>query len=269
VLLFGRDPERLITGAFVKIGFFRTNADLLYHDEVHGHLLRQVEQTLDLLLTKYLRAGIRYEGLQRVEEIPVPESALREALINAIAHKDYATAHPIQISVYDDKVMIWNPGHLPEGWSMDDLLAKHASRPYNPDVANVFFRAALLEAWGRGIELITAACRAHGAPEPIFRWDAGLWVEFPFALAADASHSSSLGDEDSSPRDKQGKITREDARNRILVLIAAEPAISLDRMAKAIGIGRKAVEYQIVKLKRDGRIRRIGPPRGGRWEVVE
>jgi hypothetical protein len=89
-LLFDPDPERFFTGAFVKIGYFRTNADLLYHDEIHGDLFTQVEKTMDLLLTKYLRAGISYRGIQRVETFPVPEAALREALLNAIIHKDYS-----------------------------------------------------------------------------------------------------------------------------------------------------------------------------------
>ena len=91
-----------------------TDSDLLYHDEIHGDLFSQVEKTLDLLLTKYLKAGISYEGPQRVEEFPIPENALREAVINAIAHKDYASANPMQISAYADKLMIWNPGHLPQ-----------------------------------------------------------------------------------------------------------------------------------------------------------
>ena len=76
--------------------------------------------------------------------------------------------------------MIWNPGQLPPDWTLDQLTAKHASVPYNPDIANVFFRAALLESWGRGIDLIRNACRAHGSPAPVFRWDNGLWLELPF-----------------------------------------------------------------------------------------
>ena len=87
VLLFHSDPERFFTGAFVKIGYFRTNSELLYHDEVHGDLFTQVDSTMDLLLTKYLKAMISYDGVQRVETYPVPEEALREAVLNAIAHK--------------------------------------------------------------------------------------------------------------------------------------------------------------------------------------
>jgi ATP-dependent DNA helicase RecG len=184
ILLFGRDPERLITGAFLKIGFFHTDSDLRYHDEIHGDLFTQVERGLDLLLTKYLKSEISYWRAQRIERLPVPDNALREALINAIAHKDYAAAAPIQVSVYPDKLMIWNPGHLPEGWTLDHLLAKHASHPFNPEIANTFFHASLLESWGRGFDLIRRACRAHDSPEPTLRWDNGLWVEFRFPVGA-------------------------------------------------------------------------------------
>ena len=117
-LLFHSDPEKFTTGACIKIGFFRTDSDLLYHDVIEGDLLTQAEKTIDVLLTKYLRAGISYQGTQRLERFPVPEPALREALINAIAHKDYGALIPTQISVYDHKLIIWNAGQLPPDWSL-------------------------------------------------------------------------------------------------------------------------------------------------------
>ncbi len=86
---------------------------ICYHDEIHGDLFTQVERTMDLLLTKYLTAGLSYQGLQRLERFPVPAAALREAVLNAIIHKDYASGTPIQISVYQDKLLVWNPGELP------------------------------------------------------------------------------------------------------------------------------------------------------------
>jgi ATP-dependent DNA helicase RecG len=119
-----------------------------------GEALGRVNQTIDVLKAKYMKAWISYEGLQRIEADPVPEPALREALLNAVVHKDYASAIPIQISAYSDKLMIWNPGQLPLNWTVERLLAKHASQPFNPDVANAFFRAGYIESWGRGIERI-------------------------------------------------------------------------------------------------------------------
>ena len=181
VLLFHPDPLAFVTGAFVKIGFFRSQSDLVYHDEVNGDLFSQAQQTQDLLLTKYLKAAVTYEGSVRVERFPVPREALREAVLNALIHRDYMVPAPVQIRVYDDKLVLWNPAVLPEGWTQKTLLAPHQSRPPNPDLANTFFRAGEIEAWGRGIERIFSACKAAGTPKPRIRFDAGLWTEFPFS----------------------------------------------------------------------------------------
>lgn len=188
LLLFHPDPEKFVTGAFVKIGYFRTNVDLLYHDEIHGDLFTQVRGTMDLLLTKYLKAGISYVGIQRVESLPVPEDALREAVLNAIIHKDYSVGTPVQISVYADKLMLWNPCELPPDWTVARLKAKHPSHPFNPGIANVFFRAGQIEIWGRGIERIFSACATAGTPQPALRCEQnGLWVDFEFGAVSDIS----------------------------------------------------------------------------------
>ncbi|MFW5785960.1 MAG: ATP-binding protein [bacterium] len=179
-LLFHPDPERFVPGAFVKIGYFVTKDDLRYHDEIHGHLFDQVEKTVDVLSTKYLRAGVSYEGLQRVERYPLPLEAMREALLNALVHKDYASGAPVQLSVYEDQVIFWNAGQLPDDWTVDRLLSQHPSLPANPLLADAFFRAGYIEAWGRGIEKMLRACREYGVPEPQLQADAsGVQVTFP------------------------------------------------------------------------------------------
>lgn len=147
VLLFHPRPDKIFTGASIKIGFFRTDDDLAYQDEILGSLFEQVDKVMDLLQTKYLSAKIEYQGLQRKETLPIPIEALREAVLNAIIHKDYSSGIPIQISVYDNKLMIWNEGELPQDWTVAKLKIKHPSRPYNPDIANAFFRAGLIESW--------------------------------------------------------------------------------------------------------------------------
>ena len=123
-LMFHPEPQRFFTGAYLKIGYFETNVDLRYQDEVAGDLIFQVNQALEVLKTKYLRAWISYEGLQRIESWPVPMPALREAVLNAVVHKDYAIGAPIQISVYPDKLLIWNPGELPSNWSAAGALRR-------------------------------------------------------------------------------------------------------------------------------------------------
>jgi ATP-dependent DNA helicase RecG len=171
ILLFHPKPEKYITGAYIKIGFFESDSDLRYQDEIHGNLFEQIEKTTELLFTKYIKALISYEGLNRVETYEYPKEAIREALVNAVAHKDYSGGVPIQISVYKDKLMIWNEGQLPENWTVKNLKEKHASRPYNPDIANALFRSGYIESWGRGTIKIINECKKAGIPEPVFTYD--------------------------------------------------------------------------------------------------
>lgn len=98
--------------------------------------------------------------------IIVDVNLLKEAVYNAIIHSNYAAQIPIQISVYADKLYISNDCIFPVGWTVETLMEKHRSQPYNPSIANGFFRAGYVETWGRGIEKIWDACKKHGIPKP-------------------------------------------------------------------------------------------------------
>ena len=177
--MFHPNPEKYVTGAYVKIGFFESDDELKYQDEIHGNLFEQIEKTMDLLFTKYIKAEITYEGIHRIETYEYPKEAVREALLNAITHKDYSGGVPIQISVYKDKIMFWNDGQLPENWTIENLIKKHPSRPYNPDIANAFFRSGHIESWGRGTIKMIEKCTEAGVPTPSYYYEmSGIWVEF-------------------------------------------------------------------------------------------
>lgn len=179
ILLFHPNPETFVTGAYIKIGYFEADDELKYQDEVQGNIFDQIEKTIDLLFTKYIKSSISYEGLNRVEKYDYPKDAVREALLNAVSHKDYAGAVPIQISVYPEKILFWNEGQLPDNWTIEKLFVKHPSKPFNPDIANVLFRSGYIEAWGRGIRKMINECVRAGLPEPKFFYDmSGFWVEF-------------------------------------------------------------------------------------------
>lgn len=283
-LLFHADPEKFTTGACVKIGFFRTDSDLLYHDVIEGDLFTQVEKTLDLLLTKYLRAGISYQGAQRLERLPVPEVALREAVINAIAHKDYGAAIPIQISVYDHKLIFWNAGQLPPDWSLARLMAKHPSLPANPGIARTLFLAGLIESWGRGIDLICRACIADGSPAPKFECDSiGFWVEFPFPLLASGNSAGGEGEAGKTSLETPVKTLVETlvetpvetqvetpvkTPDIILRYLAEKPTMTLAEVAAETGKSLSAIERASAKLVKQGKLRYVGPQKGGHWEVL-
>lgn len=179
ILLFHSYPENFVTGSYIKIGYFEADDDLRFQDEIHGSLFEQIEKTMDLLYTKYIKALISYDGINRVETYEYPKDAVREALLNAIAHKDYSGGVPIQISVYFNRIFIWNEGQLPEDWTVQNLMEKHASRPYNPDIANALFRSGYIESWGRGTIKIIRACKQARLPEPIFNYNSSDFsVEF-------------------------------------------------------------------------------------------
>ncbi len=179
ILLFHPEPDKFFTGSYVKIGFFSTDDDLRFQDEIHGNIFEQIEKTLDLLKAKYLKAEIRYEGASRIEEFTFPAPAFREAILNAVAHKDYSSTTPIQISVYESKMIIWNEGELPQDWTVDKLKVKHPSLPYNPKISNALFRSGYIEAWGRGTINMINECVKRNLPLPNYYVDySGFIVEF-------------------------------------------------------------------------------------------
>lgn len=179
LLLFGKRPQRYFIHGYFKIGKFGvSDADLKFQDTVEGNIFEMVDRVMQLLKDRYLISPITYKGIQRIEKLEYPEAALREAVLNAIVHKDY-TDTTIQLSVYDDKMMLWNPGKLPIDIPLEKLTKKHPSRPRNKHIAEAFFRAGYIESWGRGIEKILTAFQEAGLPEPIFEelWG-GVMVTF-------------------------------------------------------------------------------------------
>jgi ATP-dependent DNA helicase RecG len=113
--------------------------------------------------------------------MPMPMPALGKVVLNAVVYRDYASGVPVQISVYPDKLMIWNHGHLPPAWIVEKLLGKQASVPFDPDLASVFFRTGMIESWGRGIERILQACRDAGTPPSEVTYEpGGRWVMFHY-----------------------------------------------------------------------------------------
>ncbi|MCY4647922.1 MAG: winged helix-turn-helix transcriptional regulator [Gammaproteobacteria bacterium] len=295
VLLFHPAPHKFLMEAVVKIGYFR-GSELLFQDVVEGDLFTQVKRTMDLLYTKYTRALISYDGLYRVETFPVPREAMREAVINAIIHRDYASATPIQIRVYDDRISMWNPAHLPPGWVTDQLAEELSSRPHNPRVAYAFFRAGMIEAWGRGIRRIVDICHEVGNPTPSWRLEAGgngVWVRFPFSEAYKEADSAARGlagdgatqeatresgsarklpedDQKTTRKQPEGDDSSQNLADRIVSFLRVNPSASRREIAEALeGATEGSVRYHLDKLKRSGALRRVGPDRGGRWMVVD
>lgn len=167
MLLFAKNPSKLSVTASFKIGRFgKSNDELLFQDIVETNIFDMPEKVMEILESKYLIRPITYQGLQRLEPLEYPKEALREAILNSIVHKEYSSTY-IFLRVYDDRLHIWNPGALPEELDVEKLKGEHSSYPRNKNIANVFFKAGYIEAWGRGTNKIINACLDAGLPEPL------------------------------------------------------------------------------------------------------
>lgn len=260
MLLFCKNPDRYQLGSYIKIGYFESDAELIYQDEIHGSILEQIDKAIELIYFKYMRAKITYEGIYRRERYFVPEAALREALLNAICHKQYESRIPIQVSVYEDRLYVANVGRLPENWTLENLMGKHASLPYNPDIAHIFYLAGLIESWGRGIEKICDSLKADNLPMPEYTVHPGdIMIKF------------------SGPEDRIIRVTDRvtnrvsekvtDKEKRVLELIIEDPGYTTTQIAEKMSVTRKTVSGYIRSLKEKGIIERIGSDRRGYWKI--
>jgi len=174
ILLFGKDPQRFYGQSVVKIGKFLSDTEIHSTDIVKGNLFRQLENTLEILRIKYLRSNIEFEGIHRRDILEYPYEALREAVINSLIHRDYIGTSQIQIRVYSDKLIIMNEGKLPPEVPVEQLKTDHLSRPKNRLLAEVFYYAGFIEAWGRGTLKIVEKCIEQELPEPDFKNQHGV-----------------------------------------------------------------------------------------------
>lgn len=154
LMLFGKDIESWAALPAFRIGRFgASQADLIFDDTVVCPLVQMPSEVMWTLRNRYLVATYSYKGLDRIETLEMPDEGLREIICNAIMHRDY-TGTFIQMRVWDDMVELWNPGKLPQDFTVQTLMQKHESMPRNPLIAKVFFLMGLIENWGRGYEKI-------------------------------------------------------------------------------------------------------------------
>lgn len=178
VLLFAKDPQKFYSQAVVRVGRFRSETIIVDDRMMSGTLFEQVAETLQYFRDK-LETAFKMTGRPQREVIwEYPLEALREAVINAVCHRDYAGTAQIQIRLYDDRLSVWNPGGLPDELTISDLYKEHASIPHNSLIAEIFYYSDLIEQWGSGVAKIMSEAKSAGLPKPVFEEKAGFCVVF-------------------------------------------------------------------------------------------
>ena len=268
VLLFHDAPERYFTNAFTKIGFFATDADLLYHDIVEGNLFSQLDKVLDFLFTKYTKAYIRYEGgVQRIEEMPFPREAMREVVTNAIVHKDYSIPATTQIRVYDDKFIVYNDGKLPDSITIDMLNQSHRSIPRNPNIANTLFLTGGIESWGRGTNQVFAECAKYGIGAPVFETK-GTMVSCTIYGRRPSLSEKTVGKESEKGRKRPSEKMLGKTKSKILSFIRNEPEITIGELSKKLNLTTRTIERHLSTLQEQSYVQRVGGRKEGHWEIL-
>ena len=210
--------------------------------------------------SKYLIRPIHYEGLQRKEPLEIPEDALREIIFNSIVHKlQFGTWN--QMSIYDDHIRLWNEGVLPEDYTVETLMSKHTSKPRNPKMAQVFYRAGFIEAWGRGYEKIMKAFDKANLKRPEFTVEQGgvtavICREIFMSVRGDKQLNQNRTKADTEPIQTDTKPiqnrTKSEERAIIWGAIKENPLITMDALSDLLNITKSSVQRRLDALVKEG-----------------
>ena len=178
VLLFGRQPQRFLISSEIKCAHFHgTEAakPIPSYQVYKGTVFDLVDQAVDFVMSKItLRVGTRAEGPQAPVEYEIPQPAIAEAIVNAVAHRDYTSNGSVQVMLFSDRLEVWNPGGLPPSLTLEKLRQPHASVPFNPLLAEPLYLARYIERMGTGTRDMIRLCREAGLPEPQFSQSDGF-----------------------------------------------------------------------------------------------
>jgi predicted HTH transcriptional regulator len=181
MLLFGRQPQRFLVTSEVKCAHFHgteVSKPIPSYQVYRGTLFELIDQAVDFVMSKIARTvGTRAEGAQAPVEYELPREAVTEAIVNAVAHRDYTSNASVQLSLFADRLEVWNPGELPPALTIEQLARPHASVPRNPLIADPLFLAGYVEKAGTGILDMIARCAAAGLQVPEFKQDGGQFIQ--------------------------------------------------------------------------------------------
>jgi ATP-dependent DNA helicase RecG len=192
---------------------------------------------------------MRVEGLRRIDVPEIDKEAFREAIINAFCHRDYREYDSVNIAIFKNRVEIRSPGLLYGDLTIEKITTEMVSERRNELIAELFHRIHFIERWGRGIALMLSK-----EPETVFKE-----VDMHFIVVF--KRKSAITEEKTTPKVVEKTV------EKILGLIKESPKITQQEIMKKTGLTRRGVEWNLMKLKKERLIRRIGPDKGGYWEV--
>lgn len=242
ILLFGMQPQRRLPSSEVKCMHFHSQTirkPIPSYQVYKGDLFQLVDAAIDFVMGKLDRSvGTRSQTNDAPVAYEIPREAVAEAIVNAIAHRDYKSSASVQVMLFSDRLEVWNPGCLPPELTIESLRRPHASMPHNPLIAEPLFLTRIVEKAGSGILDMIALCAETGLRSPEFRQDAGSFVQTlwrPIHVAS-VSEKRSLNDQ---------------ADAQVIHGEGTELALNRDQVGTMLGLSRdqEQVLMQVVEEK--------------------
>ena len=207
--------------------------------------------------------------MNREDIYEIPLEALREAVANAIIHRDYSMrGTSLMVEVYDDRVEIINPGGLPKGLDKKDFGKISIRR--NARIADLFFRMDKVELAGTGIKRMREAMATAALPPPKITQTTFFTIAFKRSgLDKEDARKKRLGEKPIHGSEKSSEIGSEKSSEIIFDAIKNNSRISAKELSIRLGISPRAVEKRLAQLKKTGILKRIGSAKGGHWELID
>lgn len=258
-ILFGREAGPRYPLGEIRLARFRGTTKDEFRDnrQFTGHafaLLRHAERFLD----EHVPVASRFVPgkMRRVDTPLYPPLALREALVNALVHRDYSVdGGAVSVALFDDRLEVWSTGTLPEGLTPEKLKGTHESIPRNRLVADVFYRRGLIERWGRGTNKILEEAKKAGCPEPEFEEVAGSFI---------VQFRPSAGGVITRPAGEGGRA------EKVLRILHRSEALTAAAILRELGetITLRALQKELKRLREGGQIVAVGRGKTTRYQVA-
>jgi len=251
----------------VQMAIFATTERLTFND-----IKRESGNVISLVETaeKYIKNNIRWRvvldgSLQRKEIPEIPMDAVREALINSYCHRDYRSSQNNEITIYSNRVEIYNPGTFPDGLTPQDFIkGLERSIKRNPLLAQLMYYSKDIESFGTGLMRITTACE-----------EAGIKVEFQLLKKGFAvvfyrpdTHFETGDVSKNVPKNFPKNVPMNEFEKMIISAISQNPKVTQEQLATVISKSRKTVQRYLDGLRKKSIVRYVGPKNGGHWEII-
>lgn len=266
VILFCKNEDKQFIQSHIKLARFKgiDKSEFLDTKSFKGNAFDLYDKAMDFL-SQWLPVSAKIESGKstRIESPAIPHKVLREAMTNALVHRDYSNAGgSIDVAVYDDRVNITNIGALPKGVALNQLAKEHPSIQRNPIIAHVFYLCGKIEKWGRGTQDMILDCKKSGNPLPIYEEIGGSFsVTFPLKEPISTVSNKQIKKPDLSQLTDRQKEILKILRNKRL-----KASEILEYLSIPISI--RTAQVELSKLKEIGLVKSEGKAKASLWSLV-